>query len=533
MRSSERSHSTDLRRSSRRPVRAVGALLVAGLVLVACGGDDDEDGAAAVTTAPAAGTTAPSEGGDGDGTADPGASLVVGAVLEPTNLDIVSTAGAALDQVLLDNVYETLLTFADGQPGPGLAAVPEVSEDGLTYSFALLDGVTFHDGGELTASDVVWSLEQSRAETSVAALDLASVASITAVDDATVEITLSAPDNNLLFNLSRRAGAILDEGASGLTNTANGTGPFRFVEWVQGSSITLERFEGYHGDPAGTSEVTFRYFTDAQAAVNALTAGEADLLTGVSSDLVGPLQDDPAYVVTEGTTNGEVTLGMNNSRAPFDDQRARQAVRQAIDKDGVLALYNGFGTILGGPVPPTDPWYEDLTGTAPYDPDAARALLADAGVAEGTPLSFIYPNIYPITLAEFIATSLGDIGFEVEITTVEFSVWLEQVFTNVDYDLTMVIHVEPRDIGNYANPDYYWRYDSAEVQELVAQAQTTADLDESVDLLRQAAALIAEDSPVDWLLLFPDLVAARAGVTGYPQDDTASRFAVAGITVSE
>jgi peptide/nickel transport system substrate-binding protein len=504
--------------------------VAAGLVLAACGGDDD--GETTGTTAPPAATTAPSEGTDG-GAVDAGASLVVGAVLEPTNLDIIATAGAALDQILLDNVYETLLTFEDGQAGPGLAAVPEVSEDGLTYSFALLEGVTFHDGGELTASDVVWSLEQSRAETSVASLDLASVASVTAVDDSTVELTLSAPDNNLLFNLSRRAGVVLDEGAADLTNTANGTGPFRFVEWVQGSSITLERYDGYHGDPAGVAEVTFQYFTDAQAAVNALTAGQADLLTGVSSDLIGPLQENPDYVVTEGTTNGEVTLGMNNSRAPFDNQLVRQAVRQAIDKEGVLALYNGFGTILGGPVPPTDPWYEDLTGTASYDPDAARALLEEAGIAEGTPLSFIYPNIYPITLAEYIATSLGDIGFEVEITTVEFSVWLEQVFTNVDYDLTMVIHVEPRDIGNYANPDYYWRYDSAEVQDLVAQAQTTPDLDESVELLRQAAAQIAADSPVDWLLLFPDLVVARQGVTGYPQNDTASRFAVAGITVSE
>jgi peptide/nickel transport system substrate-binding protein len=531
-----RSRDHAIRPGARRQ-RAVSLLVVAGLALAACGDDDDDD---ADDTSPATepGGTDPTgttgAGADttaGEGGGDDGAAVVVGAVLEPTNLDIISTAGAALDQVLLDNVYETLLTFEDGEPGAGLADVPEISEDGTVYTFTLQDGVTFHDGDPLTASDVAWTLEQSRGETAVAGTDLASVSAVAAVDDQTVEVTLTQPDNDLLFNLSRRAGVVLNEGATGLQNTANGTGPFTLEDWSQGSSITLARFDGYWGDPAGAAEVTFQYYTDPNAAVNALSAGDADLLTGVSTDLIGQFEDDDDFVVTEGTTNGEFTLGFNNSRAPFDDVEVRRAVRQAIDKEGVLELYNGYGTLIGGPVPPTDPWYEDLTGELPYDPDAARTALEAAGVAAGTQLTFVVPNIYPTTVSEYVASQLAEVGLEVEIVPVEFSVWLEQVFTNVDYDMTAVLHVEPRDIDNYANPEYYWRYDNPEVQQLVADAKTAPSADEANELLQEAARQIAEDSPVDWLLLYSDLVVARAGVSGYPENDTASRFDASGITV--
>jgi peptide/nickel transport system substrate-binding protein len=238
--------------------------------------------------------------------------------------------------------------------------------------------------------------------------------------------------------------------------------------------------------------------------------------------------------VSEGTTNGEFTLGFNNSREPFTDQRVRQAIRQAIDKEGVLALYNGFGEIIGGPVPPTDPWYEDLTDTAPYDPEAARALLEEAGYGDGLDVTFTLPNFYVApNISEYVASQLADVGITVEIEPVEFSVWLDQVYTNAEYDMTLVLHTEPRDIANYANPDYYWRYDSAEVQDLIAQAKVAPTEEESVELLRQATRRIAEDSPVDWLLLDVDITAARVGVSGYPTTDVDNRFDASGIVVEE
>ncbi|MFV0308243.1 MAG: ABC transporter substrate-binding protein [Desertimonas sp.] len=484
------------------------------------------DAASTPTTEEASGWRRPA-------TANPDASLVVGAVLEPTSLDIVTQAGAAIDQVLLDNVYETLLlTNDEGTTEAGLVELPEISEDGCTYTITVPDGITFHNGDPLTASDIVWSLDAFRAETGVGAENLATIAAVEAPDDHTVVITLSQRDNDLLFRLSRREGAVLQADATDLGNTAVGTGPFTLSQWNQGSSITLTRYDGYHGDPAGVAEVTFQYFTDPNAAVNALTSGDADLLTGVNTDLVGQFEGDDDYVVTQGTTNGEFTLGMNNTREPFDDPDVRRAIRQAIDKEGYLALLNGFGTIIGSPVPPTDPWYEDLTGVAPYDPEAAAQALRDAGVAEGTQFTLKWPNFYATTGAEYVASQLAEVGLQIEIVPVEFAVWLDEVYTAGDYDLTAVLHVEPRDIANYANPDYYWHYDNPEVQQLINDAKVAPTEDEANDMIRQAAQIIAEDSPVDWLILQADIVVATPNITGYPTNDTASRFDASGIEIS-
>jgi peptide/nickel transport system substrate-binding protein len=461
--------------------------------------------------------------------------VTVSAILEPTSLDIISVAGAALDQVLLDNVYETLLRLGPtGEIEPGLAALPEVSADATEYTFTLEDGPTFHSGEPLVAADVVWTLEQQMATGSNEAERLASIDTVEATDDQTVVVTLCQPDNDFRYLMTRRAGAVLQADATGLENSANGTGPFVLDDggWNVGASITLTRNDDYWGDAPAISGVTFQYFTDQNAMVNAFTTGDVDIVTGIQSDLIPPLQDNPDYVVNEGTTNGEFTLGFNNGKEPFTDPAVRKAIRQAIDKDAYKELNNGFGTIIGGPVPPSDPWYEDLTDVAPYDPDAARAALEEAGYGDGLDLTLTWPNLYATSNAEFVASELAEVGITVTIEAVDFSVWLEQVYNNHDYDMTAVLHVEPRDIVNYANPDYYWQYDSPEVQELIRSAKVNPDADAAVEQIKEAARLFSEDSPVDWLLLAADLTVSSVDVTGYPTNDTGSRFDASGITVA-
>ena len=476
---------------------------------------------AAATTASA--TTVP-EG-------DPDASVVAGFVIEPTNLDILHQAGAALDQLLLGNIYETLVKSSpDGEISPGLAEL-EISEDRLTYTLTVQEGVTFHDGDPLTADDVVWTLDQLRGEGGFEAPRLASVETVEATDDSTVVITLSEPDNDLAFHLGQRAGAVLNEGATGLENSANGTGPFTLGEWNQGTSITLVRNDAYWGEPATISEITFQYFTDPSAAANALLDGDIDLHVRIDTDLVEQFEDNPDYVITDGPTNGEFTLGMNNADEALSDQRVRQAITQAIDKQGLIDLYRGYGTLIGAPVPPFEPWFEDLSDVYPFDPDGARALLEEAGYADGLELSFVAPNIYPTYALDYVVSQLADVGITVNLETVEFPTWIDQVFVNHDYDLTVVLHVEPRDIGNYANPEYYWLYDSPEVQDLLAQAKSSPDPEQFVELRRQAARLIAEEAPAVWLLLYNDVTVARSGVSGYPTFDANARFDAYDITV--
>jgi peptide/nickel transport system substrate-binding protein len=512
-----------MRRTAASPARRSRLLPALGAAL-ACAG--------LVGAQSAAASTAPSAPAG-----DPDASVVVGLVLEPDNLDILHTAGAAIDQALLDNVYETLVTASpSAEISPGLATL-DISDDGLTYTLTLQDGVTFSDGKPLSSADVVWTLEQARypgpdasapaGSDAAAATDpdaptapgtsagtLAAVDTIDAPDDSTVVLHLSQPDSDLAFKLSRRAGAVLEEGATDLETTAVGTGPFTLEDWSQGSSITLARNDTYWGEPAGVAEVVFQYFTDPNAAVSALQDGDADVLTAVGTELVGQFENDPDYTVTTGTTNGEFTLGFNNQGEALSDQRVRQAITQAIDKEAILQLYNGYGTIIGAPVPPTDPWYEDLTGLYPFDPDAARALLADAGYGDGLDLTYVVPSIYPSNVNDYIVAALGDVGIDVEVQSVEFPTWIEQVYTNHDYDMTAVLHVEAHDLANYANPDYYWLYDSPDVQDLIGQAKTSTDPDQTIELYREAAHQIAVDAPADWLILYDDIIVARAGVTG-------------------
>ena len=454
---------------------------------------------------------------------DPDASVVVGFVLEPTNLDIIHQDGAALDQVLLDNVYETILEVGpDGEAVPGVASL-ERSDDGLTYTLTVRDGVTFHDGSPLTAADIAWSLTETK-EAGNAADSLSSVDTIEATDDATVVLTLTEPDFDLAWNLSRRAGAVVQAEATDLENAANGTGPFVLAEWRQGDSITLERFDGYWGEPAGSAEVVFQYIEDANARVAALRDGDIDILARLETDLLGEFEDTDEWVVHSAPTTGEYTLGMNNEHEALSDPLVRQAITQAIDKEAVLELFSGYGTIVGAPVPPTDPWYEDLTDLYPYDPDEARAKLAEAGYGDGLDLTFVVPSVYPQAHADYVVAQLGDIGINVELQSVEFPTWLEQVYQNYDYDLTLVLHVEPRDIDNYARTDYYWRYDSAEVQGLLAEARNATDATAYNELLAAAARQIAVDAPTVILLVWDDVIIARPGVGGYPISGIGTRF---------
>ncbi|GAA4196775.1 ABC transporter substrate-binding protein [Microbacterium oryzae] len=500
---------------NRLPLRvtAVSALAIPTLVLAGCGG----------------------QGGDGApaGEPNPDASLRVGLVLEPTNLDIRHTSGAALEQILVDNVYEGLVTrTAENEIVPALATEWEVSDDGLTYTFTLADGVTFHSGAELTAQDAVASLEEVVSDESVVGHDdLAGVASVSAPDDTTVVVELSEPNQNLLFTLTGPAGLILDEGdETDLQSAANGTGPFTLEEWNQGESIVLARNDDYWGEAAGVAEVVASYIPDFTAGVNAALDGSLDVLTAVDPQLAPQLDGANGFSLTKGKTTDKYVLAFNNAEAPFDDPRVREALRRAIDHEALVEAV-GAGTLQYGPIPELDPGYEDLSDVAPYDPDRARELLAEAG-QEDLQLELTIPSFYGTTIPTFLVSAFNDIGVELTVDPVEFSTWLQDVYTNGDYQLSVVNHVEPRDFGSWADPDYYFHYDSAEVQDLYAQAVSTVDPEESAELLAQAARLVSEDDAADWLYTAETMVAVGPGVSGFPVDSINSRLDLASVTLA-
>ena len=450
--------------------------------------------------------------------------VVIGLQLEPPTLDLTSSPAAAIPQVLLYNVYETLVKLeADGSITGLLAESWETSNDGLTYTFTLRDGVRFHNGATFDADDVVFSINNvlSKDPAHPFATTLAPISTVTAIDASTVEITVDAVSANLLFFLTQGQGVILEESAiDTVANQPIGTGPFQFDAWTVGDNIVLSRYDSYWGSPALVETVTFRYINEPTALNTAMLTGDIDILAGVSApELLTSFEGDDRFVVLQGLTNGEVTMSLNGRRAPLDDVRVRQAITHAIDRQAVVDLaYAGYGTVIGTFSTPLDPWYRDLTDTYPYDPDRARELLAEAG-AEGITLEMILPpTSYATRSGEIIASQLAEVGITVNITNVEWGVWLEDVFTNHDFDISIVAHVEPRDLHQYGNPDYYWGNDSPQVAPILEQADSEPDTDVRNALYASVLEEITAVAADNWLFVLPALSVLREGVTGYEAD---------------
>lgn len=500
----------------RRTALAAASLLAAGaLLLSACSGGAE----------PAPSTT---------GEPDPDASVAIRLVLEPGNLDIRQTAGAALDQILVDNVYQGLVGRTPEQEiVPSLAEDWEVSADGLTYTFTLREGVTFHDGQDLTPQDVVWSLTTRKATPEWRdSARLANVASI-AAEGQDITLTLAEPDSSLLWNLTGRAGIILKEGDTVDYNTAaNGTGPFVLESWRQGDSITFVRNDAYWGDPAKVAEVVFDYIPDNQAALNAALAGEIDVITGFDANLKDQVEQNGDFALVLGQSTDKGTLAFNQKDgSPLADQRVRQAIRQAIDHDSFVEAL-GAGETQYGPIPSLDPGFEDLSDVAPYDPEAARALLEEAG-ADDLELTLTIPNFYPTTIPQILVSNLNEVGITLEVDSVDFSTWLNDVYVNQDYELSFVLHTEARDFENWANPDYYFTYDNPEVQDLYAQSLTATDEDEVTELLAEAARIVSEDAAADWLYTGASVVAVGTNIAGMPSINVNERLDLADLAKSD
>ncbi|MEC8036794.1 MAG: ABC transporter substrate-binding protein [Pseudomonadota bacterium] len=425
---------------------------------------------------------------------------IIGLQLEPPHLDPTSAAAGAIDQVLYANVFEGLTRFGpDGSVQPGLAASWTISEDGLSYTFQLREGVTFHDGTAFDASDVVFSLDRARAEDSTNAQKalFAGIEGVEALGDSSVRIDLAAPQGNFLFNLAwGDAVMVAPESIGDIKNQPIGTGAFRFEQWRRGDQISLSRNADYWGEAASLEAATFKFISEPTAAYAAMLAGDIDAFYSYPApENLAQFERDPRFTVLSGNTEGETILAMNNQQAPFDDIRVRKAVSHAIDRQAIIdgAMF-GYGTPIGSHFAPHNPDYVDLTAKAAFDPALSRDLLAQAGYAEGfTTTLKLPPPSYARRGGEIIAAQLREVGIEAEISFLEWAQWLEQVFRGYDYGLTIVSHTEPMDINIYARPDYYFQYDNPDFQALIATLAVEADPAERSALLAQAQTTIAED----------------------------------------
>lgn len=476
--------------------------------------------------------TASSENGAAGTTQE---TMTVGLKLAPTNMDIRNQSGSALDQVLIDNVYEPLVgRNAENKTTAGLAKSWDVSDDATTYTFHLNEGMTFSNRDALDSEDVVWSLNQLL-EKKYAGYDLLrNIDSIAAQDANTVVIKLTAPYSDLLWSLSGRPGLVFDKDAQYDAKTeAIGSGPYLLKSFRENDSVTLERNENYWGSKKATIKtIVLRYYADDNAALNAFKSGSIQVLAPVmNAKMTSSLTSDGRFVVGQGDGTDKYVLGMNNKGAVLSNIKVRQAIRYAINHDEIIASRGGVDATLGGPIPSLDPGYEDLTDLYPHNVNKAKELLKEAGYDEDNPLTLRleYANTYGTEFGEQLKSQLKEVGIDLQVKVVEFSTWLQDVYTNHDYDLSLVDHNESHDFYQWADPTYYYGYDSKEVQDLYAKSLAATDESQQEEYLKQAARKVSEDAAADWLLNYRVTTAYDKGVTGFPMNLNQSRLPLASV----
>jgi peptide/nickel transport system substrate-binding protein len=469
---------------------------------------------AAVTAALAATTPAWAQGAK--------SRVTLAMVLEPPGMDPTVAPAAAIGEIVHYNVLEGLTKInLDGSVTPLLAESWTMDPDGRSYTFKLRKGVRYQDGEVFDSADVKFSFERAKDAKSTNKAKKAvfdNISRIDTPDAGTVILTLNNADPNFLFRMGENTAVILDpKSADGTATKPVGTGPFTFDEWKKGNSVTLKKWPGYRDARSIKLErVTFRFINDPAARVAALLAGDVDAVPRLDApQAVKQLQADKRFTVTEGATAGKGILAINNKKKPFDDVRVRRAIAHAIDRkafiDGVL---EGLGTPIGSHFAPTDAGYVDLTGMSAHDPEKAKALLKEAGVA--TPLNVtltLPPPQYARKGGEVIAAQLAKVGIVAKIENVEWAQWLGGAFKG-NFDLTIINHVEPLDYMQYANTAYYWGYDSQDYRDLTARYAATANPKERARLFAEIQKKIATDQ-VNAFLFNPTQVAvAKKGLKG-------------------
>jgi peptide/nickel transport system substrate-binding protein len=408
--------------------------LTAALVLAACGAADEapEDGAAPTPEAP--------------DTDDRPRTLIMSHPQEPPNWNYQETGSSALRVPTFLNVQETLVELmGDGSIAPLLAESWDVSDDGTEYTFHIREA-KFHDGKDLTAADVVYSLERAKeSPLASSSAPLQVMVSAEAIDDRTVLVTLSRPSQNFLIGLGRTGGVVGPENAHELYDLAvevPGTGPYVWGEYRPDVDVTLTRFDDYWGELPYFETVTHRFIPDETAALNALQAGDIDLvgaILGEGVDRVPAFESNADFQVILPAAVEQAYHFLNPEDPAFSDERIRQAIAHAVDRNPVLvAAVAGLGeTTCTLAVPFSAPYNSDHC-PYPYDPDRARQLLEEAD-AVGMTLEYKYLTIaeFPPIMEVFVG-QLQAVGFEVETVGLDLATWLSEVNTENRFQISTI-----------------------------------------------------------------------------------------------
>jgi len=439
-------------------------------------------------------------------------------------------------ETVLRNIFDGLVTR-----GPDMQPVPELAEsisqlDETTWEFKLRRGVKFHDGTEMTAEDVAFSINRYVKEGAMAGRTsprkdlLGPVTHAEAVDDYTVRVYMSSPWSVFLPYLVHHMVVPRSVGDQ-LIEHPIGTGPFKLVEWVRGSHVVLERFDDYYGGapalgrsgPAPARRVIFRVIPETATRLAALMAGEVDLITEVPVDAIRQIESHPNLELRPVMGTRSYFTEFNVRRPPFNDVRVRQALNYAVDIDLVVnQLLNGLGQPLTTILSPLSFGHNDDLRPYPYDPEKAKQLLAEAGYANGLSFELAVEDKRK-EIAEAYAFMLQQIGVEARVRVMpEYTIMVEAMKRGeldamlTDWgDSTMdptgifVPKLRTGDRGNFGG------YSNPGVDALIMLAESTTNRETRAEAYRLAQKLVYDDAPMIFEYITQELYAQNKRLQGW------------------
>lgn len=476
-------------------------------------------GAACLAPAMRAGAARADEGGAQEGRP----AFVMATSVDPDGLDPQKTAAASTFQMTA-NLYDALLTVdTSGQVQPGLAESWEVSDDGLRIEFKLRPGVQFSTGRPCDAAAVVASMRRLQEDDSPRRDDYAGFA-FEAVGDDTVAVTMETLNVAALTDFAYPWSAVVDvEAADTLRNEPAGTGAFTLESWTPQQGLELVANDSYWGGAPHVGRVSVREIPDSTSLVSSLRSGEVQFGL-VSADQVGQFESDPGFSVVVEPMNGVQLMAMNCANEALSDIRVRQAINHAVDKQLLIdTVWWGQGQPIGSHYPVVLKEYVDTNDTYPYDPDRARELLAEAGYGDGLTLTMKLPRSYPeyVDAGQVIADMLAQVGVSCDIQIIEWAAWLQDVYTDRKYDLTVVGHTGRLDpyvlLARYASgaATNYFNYASDEVDAMLAEFESEADEEERTRLVQDIQRKLAEDVPALYIQDPNTTYVTSASVSGF------------------
>lgn len=483
-------------------------------------------------------------------------TLVYGRGGDSVSLDPITTTEGETFKVTI-NIFETLLNYGeqDTTIHPGLAEKWEVSDDGLTYTFNLRQGVKFHDGTDFNADAVIYNFDRwmnGDAEKfpyytmfgGFKADEGHVIKEIKALDEHTVQFILKRPQAPFLKNLAMSMFGIasptaLEKFGDDFRSNPVGTGPFKFVEWKPNDRIVIEKNPEYWDkELPKLNRIIFRVIPENTARLNALANGEIDVMDGLNnSDEATVLANDQLQIIERPSMNVGY-LGLTTTRKPFDNKLVRQAINHAIDKQTIIdAFYGGKALPAKNPMPPSIEGYNDAIEEYPYDLEKAKALLKEAGYEDGFEIDlWAMPVARPYMpeaqkVAEVIQESLSQINVKANIQSVDWATYLDMA-TDGEFDMFMLGWT-----GDNGDPDNFLytlldkdsigsnnnaQYSNDELHDILIEAQTVADQEKRNELYKKAQEIIHEDAPWVPLVHSTPLLAAAKDVANYLPHPTGS-----------